>query len=162
MKKILFVCMGNICRSPTGEGVFRQMLENQKMSNRFEVDSAGTIGFHSGKSADHRMQKAASEKGYRLESRSRQVRAEDFEAFDLVIAMDRDNLADLIAVGASRFGKQDLIPSKIKLLSDFLGPQWPTDVPDPYYGGDEGFDYVLEMVEAACPAILQELMTEGG
>ncbi|MCA9105066.1 MAG: low molecular weight protein-tyrosine-phosphatase [Pirellulaceae bacterium] len=152
-RRVLFVCMGNICRSPAGEGVFRALVEREGLSHLIDIDSAGTIGYHSGKPADARMRQAASTRGYDLTSISRQVRAWDLDEFDLVIAMDRDNLADL----------QSLSPSPkahVCLLSDFLEPRWPRDVPDPYYGGEPGFHEVLDMIEAACPAILARLVPD--
>jgi len=144
---ILFVCLGNICRSPTAEGVFLSLLQQQDLADQFMVDSAGTIGHHAGKAADARMRAAASKRGYDLTSRSRKITHADMEKFDLVIAMDRENFSDIGHVHESP-------TATLKLLSDFLGDDWPTDVPDPYYGGDAGFEYVLDMIEAAAPAIL--------
>lgn len=151
LKRVLFVCMGNICRSPTGEGVFKAVVERAGLSHRIEIDSAGTIGYHTGKPADARMRRAAAARGYDLTSISRQVKAWDLDEFDLVIAMDRENLADLRTLSAN--------PSAhVCLLSDFLDARWPQDVPDPYYGGDAGFQEVLDMIEAACPSILAKLI----
>jgi protein-tyrosine phosphatase len=149
-KRVLFVCMGNICRSPTGEGVMQSVVEGADVELAIEIDSAGTIGYHAGNPADSRMKKAASLRGYRLDSLSRQVSRRDLETFDLVIAMDRDNLADLQALHPSP-------TADVKLLSDFLDDSWPVDVPDPYYGGPRGFEEVLDMIEAACPEILKTL-----
>lgn len=146
-KSILFVCLGNICRSPTGEGVFLQLLEQHGLEDQYVVDSAGTIGYHTGHAADERMQIAARKRGLQLLSRSRKITPADLENFDLVIAMDRDNFRDIGHVHTQP-------KSEVRLLSDFLGDDWPTDVPDPYYGGDAGFEYVLDMIEAACPTIL--------
>ncbi len=149
-KSILFVCLGNICRSPTGEGVFQALVNSKQLQDQLVVDSAGTMGYHTGHAADARMQDAAQRRGYSLLSRARRISAADLETFDLVIAMDRENLQDI----------QSLHPdpiAEIKLLSDFLDDAWPTDVPDPYYGGAEGFEYVLDMIEVACPAILDHL-----
>ena len=152
--------MGNICRSPTAEGVFRKLLEKHneetdKAANLTEpgwlIDSAGTIGYHEGSPADRRMKASAAKRGYDLDSISRKVVLDDFLKFDLIIAMDRDNLTDLKAMANSG-------PAELKLLSDFLGDDWPTDVPDPYYGGADGFDYVVDMIESACPAILNKLI----
>ena len=151
VKSILFVCLGNICRSPTGEGVMQHFVDDQGVTDKFQIDSAGTIGHHTGHAADHRMQAAAKKRGYRLLSRSRKIAYGDLEKFDLVIAMDRENLADIQRVHPSP-------TATIKLLSSYLGDDWPNDVPDPYYGGEEGFEYVMDMIEAACPKILEELM----
>lgn len=149
--------MGNICRSPTGEGIFRKMIDDQELTDFVRIDSAGTIGYHAGKPADFRMRQAAAAKGYRLDSESRQVTVDDFVEFDLIIAMDRENLSDLKSL--RRQVTEENI-AELKLLSDFLGDQWPTDVPDPYYGGEDGFQYVVEMIEDACPAILVSLNLE--
>ena len=146
-KSVLFVCLGNICRSPTGEGVFQSLVNSRQLGAELKVDSAGTIGHHTGHPADERMQHAANRRGYCLNSRARKITPIDLETFDLVIAMDRDNFRDI-----QSFHPQPV--AEIKLLSDFLDESWPTDVPDPYYGGGDGFEYVLDMIEAACPAIL--------
>lgn len=114
------------------------------------VDSAGTIDYHAGHAADTRMQEAAQRRGFNLRSRSRKITYADLETFELVIAMDRENYADIQLVHPQP-------TADIKLLSDFLDESWPSDVPDPYYGGDDGFEYVMDMIEAACPKILQYL-----
>lgn len=150
-KSVLFVCLGNICRSPTGEGVMQHLVEERGLESQVEIDSAGTIGYHTGHGADDRMQAAAKKRGYDLTSRSRKITARDLETFDLVIAMDRENYQDIQHVHESP-------TATVKLLSDWLGDEWPSDVPDPYYGGAEGFEYVLDMIEAACPLILDELV----
>ncbi|GIW98944.1 MAG: phosphotyrosine protein phosphatase [Pirellulaceae bacterium] len=113
-----------------------------------EIDSAGTSSYHLGEPADRRMRAAAAERGIELTSRSRMISPRDIDQFDLIVAMDRDNLRELLRM-AER-GQE----SKIKLLSDYLDETWPIDVPDPYYGGKEGFERVLDMLEAACPRIL--------
>ena len=151
---VLFVCMGNICRSPAAEGVFCHLLNELGLESELAVDSAGTIGYHAGASPDGRMQKAARRRGYNLEGRSRVVEEADLEGFDLVVAMDRDNYRDLVN---RSWGDGGLHKARICLLSDFLDGDWPQDVPDPYYGGPGGFERVLDMIEAACPAILRDL-----
>ena len=151
-KSILFVCLGNICRSPTGEGVMQHLLEERGLESQVEIDSAGTIGYHTGHGADDRMHAAAKKRGYDLTSRSRKITPRDLQSFDLVIAMDRENFQDIQRV-------HDAPAATIKLLSDWLGDEWPSDVPDPYYGGAEGFEYVLDMIEAACPLILDDLVS---
>ena len=153
-RSVLFVCLGNICRSPTGEGVFRSLVRQHQLEDSIQIDSAGTIGYHAGHPADPRMRAAASKRGINLTSRSRKITYDDLDSFDLIIAMDRENLSDIRQV-------HDRPTAELKLLSDFLGDEWPTDVPDPYYGGDEGFEYVLDMIEAACPHILAYLQKEG-
>jgi protein-tyrosine phosphatase len=150
-KSILFVCLGNICRSPAAEGVLQTLLAERGLADRIRVDSAGTAGYHVGKPADSRMLSAASKRGIALTSRSRQVIASDIQEFDLVLAMDRDNLRELMSLA------REMTLDHIRLLSDFLDESWPRDVPDPYYGGQDGFEYVLDMLQAACPAILDSL-----
>ena len=128
----------------------QHFVDAQDLTDQILIDSAGTIGYHTGHAADDRMQEAARKRGYQLLSRSRKISYGDLEKFDLVIAMDRENLSDI----------QQLHPepnATIKLLSNYLGDDWPSDVPDPYYGGEEGFEYVMDMIEAACPKILDEL-----
>ncbi len=149
-KSILFVCLGNICRSPTGEGVMQHLVDQRELKTEVTVDSAGTIGYHEGNPTDRRMQDHASKRGYDLTSRSRKITVEDIKRFDLVIAMDRQNLADIMSIDSGA--------TNVKLLSDFLDDHWPVDVPDPYYGGAEGFETVLDMIEAACPTIIESLM----
>ena len=144
--------MGNICRSPTGEGVFRRFVSEAGHDNVIHIDSAGTIGYHAGSPADPRMSEAAARRGYELDSRARQVKAEDINSFDLIVAMDHDNLMDLELL-AGQPG------SHIRLLGTFLDGvednRRARPVPDPYYGGQEGFDAVLDMIESACPALLE-------
>ena len=149
--RVLFVCLGNICRSPAAEGVFLAHLAARGLGHRIEVDSAGTGGWHAGDLPDPRMRAAAARRGLALTSRARQVRRDDFARFDLIVAMDRDNLANLEALGRAR-------PGQLFLLSELLGPDWPIDVPDPYYGGPAGFDKVLDMLEAAMPALLERTL----
>lgn len=149
-KSVLFVCLGNICRSPTGEGVLQHLVQQRGLEEKVFIDSAGTIGYHEGNAADRRMRKHAAKRGYDLQSRSRKIVANDLERFDLVIAMDRQNREDILSIDAST--------TNLKLMSDFLDDSWPVDVPDPYYGGSDGFETVLDMIEAGCPAILAELL----
>ncbi len=152
MKKVLFVCMGNICRSPAAEGVFRALVDRRGLAGEFEIDSAGTLDYHDGDLPDGRMRAAAAKRGYTLDSRARQVKPEDFGHFDLILAMDRDNLFHLHAL--DRGGRH---ADKIKLLCDFDPQGRHREVPDPYYGGAEGFDLVLDIVESACGKLLDDL-----
>jgi len=152
---VLFVCMGNICRSPAAEGLFAAFVEQHKnASGSIQIDSAGTHDYHVGALSDLRMREAALRRGLELTSRARKVTAGDLEKFDLVIAMDRENLSIIETLDngdvESRYGK-------VCLFSNFLDDSWPHDVPDPYYGGDDGFEYVLDMILAGCPAILDSL-----
>lgn len=123
------------------------------LESMFEIDSAGTAGWHVGKPADARMRRAAADRGIELTSRSRQLVAADLDRFDLVVAMDADNRRDIVRL---RPGDDDS-RAEVILLSSVLDDGWPEDVPDPYYGGDDGFVYVLDMLEAACPALLERL-----
>jgi protein-tyrosine phosphatase len=151
--RILFVCLGNICRSPLAEGVFLHLVREGPGEGAFEVDSAGTGSWHVGEPADRRARAVARKHGVDLQCRARQVREEDFREFDLIVAMDRENLARLEAL-RDRAGA----PAEIRLLREF-DPEGDGDleVPDPYYGGPEGFDRVYEMVHRSCAALLESL-----
>jgi low molecular weight protein-tyrosine phosphatase len=145
--RVLFVCLGNICRSPTAEAVFRHLVEQEGLSDRIEIDSAGTGDWHIGSAPDERARDAADRRGIRLAGSARQVTLQDFEDYDLLLAMDANNLRDL----------RELAPPgtehKVRLFAD-------VDVPDPYYGGDSGFDDVLDIVEKASRRLLDELLDE--
>ena len=148
MKRILFVCLGNICRSPTAEAVFQSQVEQAGRKEEFELDSAGTIAAHAGSRADSRMREHAAQRGYKLTSISRKVTPEDFTTFTHIFAMDGENLSDLQSMAPKNSSAE---------LSLFLSgdPQCTeTDVPDPYYGGPQGFETVLDLVESACTAWL--------
>lgn len=148
---VLFVCMGNICRSPTAEGVFRHFVEAAGLSERIEVDSAGTHAYHTGEPADRRAQAAAERRGYSMSSiRARRVHATDFERFDYIVAMDKDNLAML------RDQADAAYHDKIRLFLEFSSAR-ETEVPDPYYGGAAGFERVLDLVEEASRGLLETL-----
>lgn len=149
--KVLFVCMGNICRSPTAEAVFRKCVQDAQLDDRISIDSAGTGDWHVGKRPDQRSCLAAAKRGYDLSAlRARQVVEDDFRRFDLILAMDHDNLERLQALRPSDSrGELDLFLRRYQLGEDV--------VPDPYYGGDEGFERVLELVEKASAALLAEI-----
>lgn len=152
MTKVLFVCMGNICRSPTAEGVFRHFLRRNQLDGRVEVDSAGTHGYHVGEAPDPRTQRAAAARGYDLSSiRARKVAPADIEYFDLVLAMDRSNLDALKAMAAPEFS------DRIRLFMDYARNFDDCEVPDPYYGLGHGFDLVIDMVEDASQGLIDEL-----
>jgi protein-tyrosine phosphatase len=148
--RVLVVCSGNICRSPTAEAVLRHRARQARLE--LEVDSAGTHGYHVGEPPDERAQAHARRRGYDLSGlRARRIGTDDFRSFDLLLAMDRGHLAILqrMAPAESR--------SKMRLLMEFA-PQWGTDeVPDPYYGGPQGFEQVLDMIEAAAEGLLQSI-----
>lgn len=153
VERVLFVCLGNICRSPTAEGVTRAILRERGLEDLVEVDSAGTGSWHVGEAADPRMRQAAQRRGYDLTSRARQVRPEELVEWDLVVAMDGQNLQDL-----QTFPEADAV--ELKLFSEFLSDREPRDVPDPYYGGEAGFDRVIDLLERGCPRIVDHLVGE--
>jgi protein-tyrosine phosphatase len=156
--RILFVCMGNICRSPTAEGVMRHVLREEGLADAVGLDSAGTGGWHAGAPPDARATAAAQARGIRLDGAARQVRRADFVDFDLILAADRENLADLRAIAPP--GTE----SKVRLLREFdPGSEGAPDldVPDPYYGGARGFEDVLDLVEAACRGLVAEIRRRG-
>jgi protein-tyrosine phosphatase len=142
--RILFVCMGNICRSPTAEAVMRHMIADSGHADSYEIDSAGTGSWHAGQPPDERARDAAARHGYKLTGRARAVNDRDFVDFDLIVAVDDDNLVRLKAV-APRYGTA--VIRKLTAL----------DVPDPYYGGVDGFDNVLKQIEEACEVLRTEI-----
>jgi len=150
--KILFVCMGNICRSPAAECVFRKRAENRGLGTLVDVDSAGTIGYHAGDPPDARMAEAGRKRGYLISGTARQVTAKDLETFDLIIALDMANLKDL-----HRLDRDGRARNKIHLFMDFHPKPPYREVPDPYYGGHEGFHKVLDLVESASDGLLEML-----
>ena len=147
-QKLLFVCLGNICRSPAAEGVFLHLLKQRGLSERFVVDSAGTGGWHVGNPADRRMQAAANRRGIDLPSRARQICLDDFSSFDLVLTMDDDNLTDVRGL-AQEAGAG--ATATIKPMLHYARNFSETEVPDPYYGGEAGFEHVLDLLEDASP-----------
>ena len=150
--KILFVCMGNICRSPTAEGVFRAHARRHAPGLDLEIDSAGTHAYHVGEPPDPRTISAAARRGIDLAGlRARQVSDDDFERFDLIVAMDRLNHATLLDRSPPEHRE------RIRTLLEFAGKTAPADVPDPYYGGAKGFDDVLDLVESAVEGLLAEV-----
>jgi len=153
--RILFVCLGNICRSPMAEGVFRRVAEEEGLINRFEIDSAGLGDWHIGQAPDHRAQKAARSRGADISSQSaRQVVDEDFVRFDLLLVLDRSNYAELKARAPHE------ARAKIRPFLDFAPHVGTRDVPDPFFGGTEGFDHALDLIEAAARGLLASLTGE--
>ncbi len=144
--------MGNICRSPAAEAIFKDYVDRAGLSDRIQCDSAGTIGYHAGHPADSRMRASGRQRGYSLDSISRQVRHEDFNRFDHIIAMDMDNLDSLKSTGNRIQGC-----AKISLMCDFAKQHDVREVPDPYYGGNRGFELVLDILEDACAGLLEEI-----
>ena len=152
--QVLMVCMGNICRSPTAEGVLRHKLKQAGLADRVLVDSAGTYGGHAGDSPDPRARRHAQARGVDLSGlRARRVTEADFRRFDLILAMDDDNLAALASVRPAD------APAPRLLLSFSRRPGAPREVPDPYYGGPEGFDLVLDLIDEACDGVVAHLQT---
>jgi protein-tyrosine phosphatase len=148
--KVLFVCMGNICRSPTAEGVFRDKAKKAGLDAVLHIDSAGTHDYHIGKQPDARAQETARGRGYDLSDlRGRQVSAQDFETFDYILAMDEDNLAILLRQCPAH------LQHKVRRFLSFSRRFPNLDVPDPYYGGRDGFDRVLDMVEDASEGLIE-------
>ncbi len=150
---VLFVCMGNICRSPTAEAVFRQKVEAAGLERTILIDSAGTHGYHVGASPDERASRAARSRGYDMSRlRARQVEKADFQKFDYILAMDNQNLSILRKIAGP--GHE----SKARLFMEFSPEHSGKEVPDPYYGGSQGFERVLDMVESASNGLLREIL----
>ncbi len=157
MTKVLFICLGNICRSVAAEGVFSSMVAEAGVSERIVVDSAGLIDYHEGELADARMRRHAAQRGYRLTHRSRPVRPEDFRTFDLIVAMDEQNIRGLGSIAPA----PDLM-QKVVRMTAFLTRHEAECVPDPYYGGEEGFELVLDLLEDACAELLRQILSREG
>ncbi len=155
-RKILFVCLGNICRSPAAEGVLKAAAERKGLSDKIAVDSAGTYGGHAGQLPDSRMRSAAARRGYDLTHRARQITEEDFIDFDMIVVMD-----DMNYESVSRLAPERRYLDKLYRFAEFCGrhPQW-SHVPDPYYEGREGFELVLDLLEDGCEGILEKIADE--
>ncbi|GAB4859749.1 hypothetical protein Ancab_011227 [Ancistrocladus abbreviatus] len=157
---VLFVCLGNICRSPAAEGVFRSLVRKRELDSKFNIDSAGTINYHEGNPADPRMRSAAKNRGIEITSISRPIRPSDFRDFDLILAMDKQNRADILDA-FDRWKERDKLPAdaykKVKLMCSYCKKHDETDVPDPYYGGPQGFEKVLDLLEDACESLLDSI-----
>ena len=154
VKKILFVCLGNICRSPAAEGILKKKLKDRDLEKLFVVDSAGTGGWHVGNLADPRMRETALSRGIELTSRSRQIEENDLYEFDHILVMDKDNLH---AVKLLTKNKLHSVKSKIKLILSYSKDSQLDEVPDPYYGGQNGFDKVLDLLDNAIDGLLESL-----
>lgn len=149
--RVLFVCMGNICRSPAAEGVFRALIERAGRADRWEIASAGTIGMHAGELPDARMRAAAARRGYDLRSRARRIDRADFLRFDLILTMDEDNRRNVLALAGDEAER-----ARVHRFVDFCRKQAGVDaVPDPYYGGEVGFERVLDLLEDGCSTLLE-------
>lgn len=151
--KICFVCLGNICRSPTAEGIFQHLINERNLENYFEVDSAGTSAYHVGESANRKSQRTAQKHGITLHSKARQFDASDLDYYDLILAMDNENLQNVRQMANGNH------EHKIGLMRDFDPNPGDGEVPDPYYGGPEGFENVFQVVKRSCENLLDELET---
>lgn len=154
--RVLFVCLGNICRSPLAENEFRRQVREAGLDGQFEIDSAGTGGYHHGEQPDRRMAATARQHGLEMTGRARQFQQSDFDDFDWIIAMDASNRADIL-----RLARGPADRAKVRMLREF-DPQaaGDLDVPDPYYGGGDGFEYVYQIVERSARTLLAELTSD--
>lgn len=155
MKKILFVCMGNICRSPAAEGVMKSLVKQNGLKDNIYIDSAGTIDYHAGEFPDPRMIEAASERGYELNHKARQITITDLENFDYIITMD-----DNILRSVQRLDSQKKYQHKILKMTDFLTQMKADEIPDPFYGNKEAFEYSLDLIEDAAKGLLKHIQNE--
>ena len=153
MNHVLFVCLGNICRSPSAEAVFNAMIAKEGLENELICDSAGTLAYHAGEPADYRMKQFAKKRGYHLTSISRPVDPKtDFDRFNFIIGMDRQNVSDLKSMARNEDDKK-----RIFLMTDFCSTQKYDSVPDPYYGGAAGFELILDILEDACAGLIRKV-----
>lgn len=149
-QRVLFVCLGNICRSPLGEGVFQHLVDVAGLSQSYEVESAGTSAYHAGERPDERSIEVARRHGVELPSCSRKLAASDYSVFDVLVAMDEENQRNMLR------DCPEPLRHKVRMMREW-DPEGPGDVPDPYYGGDRGFDLVYEMISRSCRALLDDL-----
>lgn len=152
--RLLFICLGNICRSPAAEGVMKAKVHAAKLDDMFYIDSAGIGDWHVGQLPDSRMRERGARRGYRLDSRARQIRQSDFDDFDLLLVMDRENYRIITSKAPDEESRQ-----KVRMLTDYLQEHKNTDiVPDPYYGDLSDFDYALDLIEDACEGLLEQCL----
>ncbi|XP_022752596.1 uncharacterized protein LOC111301293 isoform X3 [Durio zibethinus] len=160
---VLFVCLGNICRSPAAEGVFRDIVKKKGLDSKFNIDSAGTINYHEGNLADPRMREASKRRGIEIASISRPIRPSDFRDFDLILGMDKQNREDILEA-FNRWKFRETLPAdghkKVRLMCSYCKKHDETEVPDPYYGGPQGFEKVLDLLEDACESLLDNILAE--
>lgn len=156
--KLLFVCLGNICRSPAAENIMNHLIAQANLSENIICDSAGTAGYHIGSSPDRRMAVATARAlGIKLRGQARQFKKLDFQSFDLILAMDRENYQDILS-----FDSAGQYRDKVLLMCNFCSRHTTKEVPDPYYGGSEGFDQVIELLLDACNGLLQHIISNRG
>lgn len=153
--KVLFVCLGNICRSPAAEGVFKKMVSELGYSNHILCDSAGTSAYHKGHNADSRMSWSAKQRGYDLTSLSRPIEENDLKTFDYIITMDPSNFENVLAMDSERLFTQKIIP-----FVNYCTIHQIQEVPDPYYRGAEGFEWVMDILEDGCKGLLKSILTK--
>ncbi len=152
-KKILFVCMGNICRSPAAEGIMKKLIDENGLNSQVEIDSAGTIGFHEGEPADARMSRHAAQRGYKLTSLSRKFNPnKDFDEFDYIVTMDDNNYEDILSSD-----RKNKYAHKVHKIAKFFVDGSYTEVPDPYYGASDGFETVLDLLEEGNKNLLEKI-----
>ncbi|MFO8038142.1 MAG: low molecular weight protein-tyrosine-phosphatase [Sodalinema sp.] len=149
---LLFVCLGNICRSPSAENIMRHLVAEAGLEDKIVCDSAGTSSYHIGSPPDARMRSAAKKRGIQLVGQARQFIPADFEQFDLILAMDRENYAGIMALD-----RQGIYDDRVRMMCDFCRHHSIKEVPDPYYGGAEGFDRVIDLLLDACEGLLEEI-----
>lgn len=150
--KLLFVCLGNICRSPAAENIMNHLIAEAGLSEQIICDSAGTSSYHIGSPPDQRMTKAATQRGIKMGGKARQFVREDLQEFDLILAMDRDNYESILYTD-----RTGVYGDKVKLMCDFCRSHTLKEVPDPYYGGPEGFNRVIDLLMDACQGLLEEI-----
>lgn len=160
---VLFVCLGNICRSPAAEGVFTDFVKKRGLDSHFKIDSAGTINYHEGNQADRRMRAASKRRGIEITSISRPIQSSDFRDFDLIVAMDEQNRQDILEA-YNRWKLREPLPEdahkKVKLMCSYCKTHEQAEVPDPYFGGQQGFEEVLDLLEDACGSLLDSILAE--
>lgn len=155
MVGVLFVCLGNICRSPAAEGVFKDLVKKSNLQNKVRVDSAGTAAYHTGSLPDYRMRECALERGYELTSVARRFEEKDFDRFRFIVVMDQNNYRDIRSLARNPLDRE-----KISLMTTYLENMRATHVPDPYYRGPEGFEQVLDIIENASFGLMAKVKEE--
>ncbi len=150
--KVLFVCLGNICRSPAGEGIFKKLVKEQGLENQISVDSAGTSGYHNGELPDSRMRQHGARRGYKFDSLSRKFTSEDFYDFDIILVMDDSNYHNVMRLAPDLDSQK-----KVYRMVEFSQRFGHDHIPDPYYSGADGFELVLDLLEDACEALLNRM-----